>query len=298
MLDSFLPPSLPVMFNIPEPVTTLYTGAQGYLSRAQRAWVAAWKAGRAAWNDVPNARQPNQSIEHAAEWDEDPDATRLSIPSSEIIISNRLEAIERAQCASVEPTSASRLILWTDASVTRKGVGWAVAFWNGLNWVRITARGPTVRAPKKRFDNNIAELQAIGIALEYAVQFVERKTKDEPPLQILEVYTDSQAALVLLKAAMRDLPSAHDSSSLPKKAIQIGMIVRDTILKIETLQEDGVNIELHWVPRKTAYGNFLADEGAMIARMNHYGYYTLNNALVEFMPSRIVEAQGKGQLPL
>jgi hypothetical protein len=288
------------MFNIPEPMTTLYTGAQGYLSRAQRAWEAALKAGCAAWNDVPDARQSTQSIEHTAEWDEDPDATILSIPSSEIIISNRIEAIERAQCASAEPISASRLVLWTDTSVTRIGAGWAVAFWDGLNWVRITARGPTVRGPKRRFDSNIAEVQAIGLAFDYAVQFVERKTKDEIPLQILEVYTDSQPALMLLKAAMRDLSSAPDLSNLTKKTIQSGMIVRETILKIENLQEAGVNIELHWVPRNTTYGNFLADEGARIARMDIHGYYTLNNALLEFMPSRTVEIQkeGKGQLPL
>lgn len=268
------------MFNI-QPMTTLYTEAQGYFSRAQRAWEAALEAGRAA-------------------WDEDTDATILSIPSSEIIISNRLEAIERALCASAEPISASRLVLWTDASVTRIGAGWAVAFWDGLNWVRITARGPTVRGPKRRFDSNIAEVQAISLAFDYAVQFVERKTKDETPLQILEVYTDCQAALKLLQVAMRDLSSALDPANLPKKSIQSGMIVRDTILKIETLQEAGVNIELHWVPRNTTYGNFLADEGAGLARMDNDGYYTLNNALLEFMPSRTdkIQEKSKGLLPL
>lgn len=280
------------MLNI-HPMTALYTGAQSYFSRAQNAWEAAC----AVWNEassVQTTRLQIQSIEHA-EWEEDPDATRPSIPSSEIIISNRHEAIERAQCALAEPISASKLVLWTDASVTRIGAGWAVSFWDGLNWVRITAR-LTVRGPQRKLDSNIAEVQAISLAFDYAVQFVERKTKDETPLQILEVYTDCQGALTLLRHRMR---SAPNPSNLPKKLVHSGMIVRDTILKIKNLQEAGVNIELHWVPRNTTLGNTLADKGAGLARLTKDGSYTLSNALVELMPSHTDKYRwNSGQLPL
>ncbi|KAJ4131863.1 hypothetical protein NW768_006063 [Fusarium equiseti] len=291
------------MFYIPEPVTALYTGAQDYFNRAQRAW----EAGCAAWNEVPDVptRLPiesetrNQATKHT-EWVDVPDylTTRLWI-QPEIIISHRDKAFNRAECASATPISASRLVLWTDASAKKdNAVGWAVAFWDGLNWVRITARGPTV-TQKRSTLVDVAELQAIGLALDYAVQFVERNT--ETPLQILEVYTDSQSALRLLQDAIRHglSPAPKSSSKLARKSIKSGMVARDVSLKIKKLEEAGVHTEFHWVPRSTTLGNILADRGAGLARMAFCDGYALNNALVEIMPSHTDENKYKGgRLPL
>ncbi|KAH7197787.1 uncharacterized protein B0J16DRAFT_329118 [Fusarium flagelliforme] len=283
---------MPVVPNFPEPITDLYAD-QGYFSRLQRAFETAF----AAWNKVPHVltRPPFHSIKHsAAERNEVPDVpeTAADVPAylttrpciqPEIIINHRDEAFRRAGCASAKPTSASRLVLWTDASAQKgTAAGWAVAFWDGLNWVRITARGPTV-TKKTKPHVSIAELQAIGLALEYAVQFVERKTEDEVPLQIFEVYTDSQPSLILLRDAKRDL-SNHKMSKLLRKSKQSGKIVRDVSLKIKKLEEAGVHTEFHWVPRSATLGNMLADKGAGLARLAGEGRYTVDNALVEMMP--------------
>ncbi|KAI1065659.1 hypothetical protein LB507_000700 [Fusarium sp. FIESC RH6] len=323
-----------VVPNFPEPRIDLYADP-GYFGRLQKAFEAAF----AAWNEVPDVPRrvpiwPREAVinhrhratTHAAECNEVPDnpettinrrdkatkhsgwvewadvpedlTTRLCI-QPEIVINHRDEAIKRAACASAKPTSASQLVIWTDASVRKDSVaGWAVAFWEGLSWVRITARRPTV-TKKRKPHVNIAELQAIGLALDYAVQFVERKTEDETPLQILEVFTDSQGALMLLRDAKGDLLNPKVSKLL-RKSIASGKIVRDVSLKIKKLEEAGVHTEFHWVPRSATLGNMLADKGAGLARLaDEEGRYTVENVLVEIMPRPRDEYQWKsGHLPL
>ncbi|KAK2485391.1 hypothetical protein H9L39_03371 [Fusarium oxysporum f. sp. albedinis] len=53
---------------------------------------------------------------------------------------------------------------------------------------------------------------------------------------------------------------------------------------IDELQEAGVMVELHWVPRGKVTGNVIADKGAAIARMGLTSYHTPTDVLVEFLP--------------
>jgi ribonuclease HI len=200
----------------------------------------------------------------------------------------------RALSALGAPRSDSRLVFWTDASVKKASTGWAAVFREGYTWVRIMARGPGGTS------SNIAELQAIGLALDYVIQFVEKKTESDEKgrLQILEVYTDSKVALNFLRKILSDLPpwdidEIDDSDDTKanhynkKKRVWLltQMIAQEVGRKATKLQEAGVCIELNWVPRDTVIGNKLADKGAALARMGVGCDYTLNNALIEFLPA-------------
>ncbi|KAM0232210.1 hypothetical protein ACHAPO_007983 [Fusarium lateritium] len=216
----------------------------------------------------------------------------LSAQTPRIEIGQRLPAIERAQCALDAPQSDSRLVFWTDASVKRASTGWAAVLQEGYTWVRIMARGPG------RTSSNIAELQAIGLALDYVMQLVERKTENDKKgqLQILEVYTDSKAALSLLRNALSELlpldiiddiddTKCQQCNKKKRAWLLTQMIAREVGRKATKLQEAGVHIKLNWVPRDTVIGNKLADRGAALARMGVGCDYTLNNALIEFLPA-------------
>lgn len=247
------------MFCIPDSVTNLYAGTQALLNKSQRAWEAAC----AAWSEVP-----------------DDSAAELSLPPPEFIVENHDRAIEHAQCVAEEPVSDSRLILWTDASAGGAS-GWAVVFRDSFDWVRITARGP------RGASSDISELQAISLALDYAIQFVERKTENNFPLRVLEIYTDSRAAMRLLQKEYVDpmTPATYVVGKSGKRSKKERMIAQRVSLKIKELQEVGVYIEFHWVKRNKILGHILADKGAGFARLGLLCNYTLSNASIEFLPA-------------
>lgn len=177
-------------------------------------------------------------------------------------------AIERARCVAQEPFDDARLVFWTDASMSRGSVGWAAVFREDRTWVRIMARGSGGDS------SHIAELQAIDLALDCTIQLVEKKTENgKGRLQVLEVYSDCQAALLCLRKA-----KTIKSQVTQKIALEMGR-------KVIKLQEVGVYAEFHWVPRNKAIGNILADKGAGLARMGVGCDCTLNNALIEFLPA-------------
>ncbi|GKU21304.1 unnamed protein product [Fusarium langsethiae] len=166
--------------------------------------------------------------------------------------------------------------------------GWAAVFREDHTWVRITASGPGGKSA------SIAELQATGLALDYTMQLVERETENDKKgrLQILEVYTDSQAAVDHLRMALSDLPPLDINDTgcrchkKEKKRLLTKMIACEVGRKVTKLEEVGVDTEFHWVPRNTVIGNVLADKGAGLARMGVGCDYTLNNAHIEFLPVR------------
>ncbi|CEI40197.1 unnamed protein product [Fusarium venenatum] len=257
------------MCRLPDSITKLYIGVQDFLNRSQRSWQAAC----AAWNEVPEA--PTMILS-------------AQTPKIDIDIGHKLPAIRGALSALDAPPSDSRLVFWTDASKKHRSAGWAAVFREGCTLVRIMARGPCGTS------SNIEELQAIGLALDYTIQLEEENDK-RGRLQILEVYIDSQATLELLRKALSDLPplgidDIDDTKckyyNNKKRAWLLAqMIAREVGRKATQLQEAGVYIELNWVPRDTVIGNQLADRGAALARMGVGCGYTLNNALVEFLPA-------------
>ncbi|RGP73727.1 nadph2 dehydrogenase [Fusarium longipes] len=262
---------------IPDCINSLYTGAQGLLSRSRNAWEAACEA----WKEAPATEIPSQT--------------------PKIVIGNQKEAMERGQCMANESCNDLRLVLWTDASGgnRRSGAGWAFAFREGFTWVRIAAKGPGGRG------TNFLELMAISFALDYTIQIVERQTESEKnQLQTLEIYTDSQGALSLLGRMQSVLnvdliePDYMMSNQRRKKKAWRkrldNVAVREMGLKIKKLQEAGVEVELHWVPRNQFTGSILADDGAGLARMGVGCEYTLNNAFVEFLPANPIGGQIKG----
>lgn len=195
-------------------------------------------------------------------------------------------AIERARCVAQEPFDDARLVFWTDASMSRGSVGWAAVFREDRTWVRIMARGSGGDS------SHIAELQAIDLALDCTIQLVEKKTENgKGRLQVLEVYSDCQAALLCLRKALRDLSALDiDNEDRRYKYKTIKSQVTQKIAlemgrKVIKLQEVGVYAEFHWVPRNKAIGNILADKGAGLARMGVGCDCTLNNALIEFLPA-------------
>ncbi|KAM0416060.1 hypothetical protein ACHAPD_004975 [Fusarium lateritium] len=178
-------------------------------------------------------------------------------PKIDIDIGHKLPAIRGALSALDAPPSDSRLVFWTDASKKHRSAGWAAVFREGCT--------------------------------------LEEENDKRGRLQILEVYIDSQATLELLRKALSDLPplgidDIDDTKckyyNNKKRAWLLAqMIAREVGRKATQLQEAGVYIELNWVPRDTVIGNQLADRGAALARMGVGCGYTLNNALVEFLPA-------------
>ncbi|KAF5240269.1 hypothetical protein FAUST_4433 [Fusarium austroamericanum] len=136
------------------------------------------------------------------------------------------------------------------------------------------------------------ELQAIDFALDYTIKLVEKKTENEKGrLQVLQVYTDCQAALLCLRKALRDL-SALDTDNEDRrfkyktiKSQVAQKIALEMGHKVVKLHEVGVYAEFHWVPRNKTIGNIHAHKGAGLARMGGGCDYTLNNALIEFQPA-------------
>ncbi|KAM0298390.1 hypothetical protein ACHAPM_008460 [Fusarium culmorum] len=253
------------MFSILEPITYIYTGVQDFLDRSQRSWLAAC----AAWNEVPDA--PTR---------------RLPVQNAKAIIGHKEWAIERARCVAQESFDDARLVFWTDASMCRGSVGWAAVFREDRTWVRIMARGSGGDSSR------IAELQAIDLALDCTIQLVKKKTENgKGRLQVLEVYSDCQAALLCLRKALRDLlalDTDNEDRRFKYKTIK-SQVAQNIALemgrKVIKLQEVGIYAEFHWVPRNKAIGNILADKGAGLARMGVGCDYTLNNALIEFLPA-------------
>ncbi|KAM0563575.1 hypothetical protein ACHAPJ_001299 [Fusarium lateritium] len=196
--------------------------------------------------------------------------------SAEVFVKPSARALERAFAADVS-NNASQLIIWTDASHGSRRTaasGGAAAFRNGLTWVRIAERRHNVRSTE------LAELQAIELALEYAVQVVKQAKIHNEPLKVVEIFSDSQAALIQLGqgARPRKCKGRRQEQIVATKTLQV------VEFKINVLQEAGVTMEFHWVPRDRFMGNILADAGAGLARLGiGTGFNKPDHVVIELM---------------
>jgi ribonuclease HI len=275
---------------VADTILNLYAKVQDLLDRSKRTWLAA----REAWNEESPSRiatpatatevlVPKKGTTRGEKKQPKSSSSCHQLgPLTGIFIKPAAEAVTRAQHVAGASSDGSRLIIWADASRKKVSTGFAVAFLTGSNWVRISAKGHTT-------PTEVAELEAICLALDYAVQVTKMQKENINLLQSLEVFTDSQSALNLLRMKNRLMvttgPHGNAQGSNPhtKKGIR-KRTVEKVCVKIDELQEAGVMIELHWVPRGKVTGNVIADKGAAMARMGLTSGYTSTDVLVEFLP--------------
>ncbi|KAF4499344.1 nadph2 dehydrogenase [Fusarium agapanthi] len=275
---------------VPDTILNLYERVQDLLDRSKRSWLAACEA----WNEEPPSRiaTPATTTEVLVHKKgitrpkKKKPKTSSSChhlgPLTSIFVKSAAVAVTRAQSVAGVSSDGSRLVIWADASNTKDSSGFAVAFLTGSNWVRVTAKG-------RGTSTEVAELEAICLALDYAVQVTKMQNETVNPLRSVEVFTDSQSALGFLRMTNRPMvttePHGNAQVSNPntKKGIRKRTIEKVCVM-IDELREVGVMVELHWVPRGKARGNVIADEGAAMARMRLTSYHTPNNVLVELLP--------------
>ncbi|KAI3582716.1 hypothetical protein IWW34DRAFT_905353 [Fusarium oxysporum f. sp. albedinis] len=246
---------------VPDTILNLYAKVQDLLDRSKRSWLAACEA----WNEEPPSRiaTPVTTTEVLVRKKR---ATRgkkkeLKISSSchqlgplaGIFVKPAAVALTRAQSVAGVSSDGSRLIIWADASRKKDTTGFAVAFLTGSNWVRVTAKGHAT-------PTEVAELEAICLALDYAVQVTK-----------------------IQKGSIDTLRSVEGGNPRRKRGVRKRTIEKVCVM-IDELQEAGVMVELHWVPRGKVTGNVIADKGAAIARMGLTSYHTPTDVLVEFLP--------------
>ncbi|KAF5026844.1 hypothetical protein F66182_1038 [Fusarium sp. NRRL 66182] len=330
----FIPnPDLPARIKNGWPLTeydrsSFYTpGEKGYsdyvvytpddlLERSERAWLAA----NEAWNED---RTPQTTTERAAAQAPSPDLpcrtprarkaaireqacsagkNQVSKPestaplrldsSTEVFIKPEAKALERAALSAEVSSSNSRLILWTDASIANKtstATGCGVVLQNNFTWVRITARRFKTKT------SETAELQAIDLGLEYAVQVARRTKNHADSLRVLEIFTDCQAALQWLGNG-GNTRRKRLKARQQEQALITTNVLHTAKSKIDTLREFGVMIEFHWVPRNKVMGNILADKGAGLARlMAGGGYNKPGHVMIEYLPTDSKKATGVPQ---
>ncbi|KAF5647138.1 nadph2 dehydrogenase [Fusarium sp. NRRL 52700] len=275
---------------VPDTILNLYEKVQDLLDRSKRSWLAACEA----WNEEPpsNIATPATTTEVLVRKKritrpkkKDPKTSsschRLG-PSTSIFVSPAEVAVTRAQSVTGVSFDGSRLVIWADASRKKTSTGFAVAFLNGSYWVRITEKGHGTAT-------EVAELEAICLALEYAVQVTKMQNESVDPLRYVELFTDSQAALSLLKMTKRPMFSRpHGNAQGDNPGTRNGIRKRTTekaCVMIDELDKAGVMVELHWVPRGKVIGNVIADKGALMARMGLASYHSPTDVLVELLPA-------------
>ncbi|KAF9775188.1 hypothetical protein IL306_006732 [Fusarium sp. DS 682] len=285
---------------IADTLLDLYARVQNLVDRSRRSWLAA----REAWNEeLPFQSTANSTatevlvLNKATRKQKRKEAknniSHYQLGSSiGIFIKPSAEAIARAEIVADMSSDGSRMIFWTDASRTKLSKGCAAVFRIDSNWIRITTRGHTT-------PTDIAELEAVNLALDYAAQVTRMQEKSDDLLQSLEVFTDSQAALHLLRVKKLPVTTGSHSNgqgSNPYSRKQIRKrAVEKAWLRLDELKEAGVAIELHWVPRGKVTGNVIADKGATLARMG-LSQYISNDALIEFLPAD-EEVSGEWGMP-
>ncbi|KPM39784.1 hypothetical protein AK830_g6786 [Neonectria ditissima] len=107
-----------------------------------------------------------------------------------------------------------------------------------------------------------AELCAIVLALEFAVQSVKNEETTNKP-KVVKIFTDSQSSL-------RQIAMSSKLSHRNRRK-QEGMedLLQAIVQAAESLETDRVQLEFHWVPRGRVVGNILADKAARLARTAH-----------------------------
>ncbi|KAK2932549.1 Ribonuclease H superfamily [Fusarium oxysporum f. sp. vasinfectum] len=243
---------------VPDTILNLYAKVQGLLDRSKRSWLAACEA----WNEEPPSRIATPAT-----------TTEVLLgPLTGIFVKPAAVALTRAQSVAGVSSDGSRLIIWADASRKKDTTGFAVAFLTGSNWVRVTAKGHAT-------PTDVAELKAICLALDYAVQVTKIQKGSIDTLRSVEVFTDSQSALGLLRVTNRPMVTAgsHGNAQGGNPRTKRGVrkrTIEKVCVMVDELQEAGVMVELHWVPRGKVTGNVIADKGAAIARMGLTSYHT------------------------
>ncbi|KAM5518685.1 hypothetical protein FOXYSP1_09470 [Fusarium oxysporum f. sp. phaseoli] len=275
---------------VPDTILNLYAKVQDLLDRSKRSWLAACEA----WNEEPPSRiaTPATTTEvlvrkkRATRGKKKEPKISSSChqlgPLTGIFVKPAAVALTRAHSVAGVSSDGSRLIIWADASRKKDTTGFAVAFLTGSNWVRVTAKGHAT-------PTEVAELEAICLALDYAVQVTKIQKGSIDTLRSVEVFTDSQSALGLLRVTNRPMVTAgsHGNAQGGNPRTKRGVrkrTIEKVCIMIDELQEAGVMVELHWVPRGKVTGNVIADKGAAIARMGLTSYHTPTDVLVEFLP--------------
>ncbi|SCV55586.1 uncharacterized protein FFB14_14205 [Fusarium fujikuroi] len=276
---------------VPDTILNLYEKVQDLLDRSKRSWLAACEA----WNEEPPSRiaSPATTTEvlvrkkritrpKKKDFKISKSCHQLG-PLTSIFVKPAEVAVVRAQSVTGVSSNGSRLIIWADASRKKNSTGFAVAFLSGCYWVRVTAKGHAT-------PTEVAELEAVCLALDYAVQVTKMQKENIGPLRSVEVFTDSQSALRLLKVTNRPMfaTGPHGNAQDDNPGTKRGMTKRTTekaCVMIDELQKAGVMVELHWVPRGKVIGNIIADKGALMARMGLASYHSPTDVLVEFLPA-------------
>ncbi|RSL65782.1 hypothetical protein CEP53_003568 [Fusarium sp. AF-6] len=277
-------------------VRDLFAKAHDVLVRSERAWIAA----REAWNEDLDAqtqhdrtiltdsqetqgsagRRMRRKNKNKAEKAVKGMGRKMRVGSSaDIFIRPPEKALERALLLDDVPSDASRLVLWTDASgqynphKTSGPAGIAVVFRHKFNWVRITAR-------LNQFNSIvIGETQAIVYALDYAVQ---QSTQLGVNLRQVEIFTDSQSALTNLGRTNPPKLRRKDR----EEALEVNKALLESAKRaIDALDEAGIALELHWVPRGKAKGNKVADEGSRLARLAMEDLVSPDHVMIEVIPT-------------
>lgn len=237
----------------------LFSAAQVAFDQNEAAFSAANEAWKA--NQVALVADGWEKLQREAPWSKtatkrraNKAALKTNIPAprgfpAEIFLQDQDKAFAQASLACNMPGEASQLILWTDASAGSRRyftfTGHAVVFKRAGSWVRISRR---YVAP----DQSIlaAELRAIELALDFAVQLVQHNVKTEKP-QVVKIFTDSQSSL-------REIAWSQASHKVRRKShrrkLRRGQPAMVELLQVMTqraqlLEKARVQLELHWVPR-------------------------------------------------
>ncbi|KAG5755963.1 hypothetical protein H9Q72_001681 [Fusarium xylarioides] len=273
---------------VPDPILGLYATVQDLLGRSKRSWLAACEA----WNEEPPSgiatpatttevlvRKKGTTRGKKKEPKINSSCHQLG-PLTSIFIKPPAVAAIRAQSVTGVTSDGSRLIIWADASKKKTSTGFAVAFLTGSYWVRVTEKG--LATPLE-----VAELEAVCLALDYAVQVTKMQKENIDPLRSVEVFTDSQSALRLLRMNRPMVTTGpHGNAQGDNPYTKNGMRKRTTekvSVMIDELSKAGVMVELHWVPRGKVMGNVIADKGAAMARTGWTSSHS-TDVLVEFLP--------------
>ncbi|RKL49525.1 hypothetical protein BFJ72_g984 [Fusarium proliferatum] len=274
---------------VPDTILNLYEKVQDLLDRSKRSWLAACEA----WNEEPPSRIATSAtttqvlVRKKGITRPKKKGPKISSschqlgPLTSIFVKPAEVAVMRAQSVTGLSCDGSRLIIWADASRKRASTGFAVAFLTGSYWVRVTEKGHATAT-------EVAELEAICLALDYAVQVTKMRNENVDPLRSVEVFTDSQSALGLLRVMNRLMVTtgphgnAQGNNPYTKRGIQKRVTEKVSVM-IDELSKAGVVVELHWVPRGKVIGNAIADKGAAMARTGSTSCQS-TDVLVEFLP--------------
>ncbi|KAF5593914.1 nadph2 dehydrogenase [Fusarium pseudocircinatum] len=276
------------MSYVPNTILNLYEKVQDLLDRSKRSWLAAYEA----WNEEPPSEIATPATTQevlvrkkgtAKGKKKEPKINsfcRQLGPLTSVSIKPPGLAVIRAQSVTGVTSDGSQLIIWADASKKKTSTGFAVAFLTGSYWVRVSEKGHTTPL-------EVAELEAVCLALDYAVQVTEMQEENSDPLRSVEVFTDSQSALRLLRTNRPMFTTGpHGNAQGDNPYTKNGMRKRTAekvSVMIDELSEAGVMVELHWVPRGRVVGNVIADKGAAMARMGWTSSHS-TDVLVEFLP--------------